>query len=79
MLNGVRVLDVGGWGVGPIACCLLGALGADVIRFEPPKLDGLYHVGTMQGGAGTTYISAHFNERNIIIDLKKDEGPGARP
>ena len=73
MLNGVRVLDVGGWGVGPIACCLLGALGADVIRFEPPKLDGLYHVGTMQGGAGTAYITAHFNERNIILDLKKDE------
>lgn len=73
MLSGVRVLDVGGWGVGPIACCLLGTLGADVIRFEPPKLDGLYHVGTMQGQAGTTYISAHFNERNIIIDLKKEE------
>jgi crotonobetainyl-CoA:carnitine CoA-transferase CaiB-like acyl-CoA transferase len=73
MLNGVRVLDVGGWGVGPIACCLLGTLGADVIRFEPPKYDGLYHVGTMQGGAGTTYISAHFNERNIILDLKKEE------
>jgi CoA:oxalate CoA-transferase len=73
MLSDVRVLDVGGWGVGPIACCLLGTLGADVIRFEPPKYDGLYHVGTMQSGAGTTYISAHFNERNIIIDLKKEE------
>ncbi len=36
-------------------------------------MDGLYHVGTMQSGAGTTYISAHFNERNIIIDLKKEE------
>ncbi|MFA5400489.1 MAG: CoA transferase [Dehalococcoidia bacterium] len=73
MLNGIRVLDVGGWGVGPIACCLLGSLGADVIRFEPPKYDGLYHVGTMLSGAGTTYISAHFNERNIIIDLKKED------
>jgi crotonobetainyl-CoA:carnitine CoA-transferase CaiB-like acyl-CoA transferase len=73
MLSGIRILDVGGWGVGPIACCLLGTLGADVIRFEPPKYDGLYHVGTMQSGAGTTYISAHFNERNIIIDLKKEE------
>lgn len=73
MFNGVRVLDAGGWGVGPIACCLLGALGADVIRFEPPKLDGLYHAGTMQGGAGTAYITAHFNERNIILDLKKEE------
>lgn len=73
MLSGIRVLDVGGWGVGPIACCLLGALGADVIRFEPPKLDGLYHAGTMQSSAGTAYITAHFNERSIIIDLKKEE------
>ncbi len=73
MLSGVRVLDVGAWGVGPIACCLLGCLGADVIRFEPPKYDGLYHAGTMLKGAGTTYISGHFNKRNIIIDLKKEE------
>jgi crotonobetainyl-CoA:carnitine CoA-transferase CaiB-like acyl-CoA transferase len=28
----------------------------------------------MLSGAGTTYISAHFNERNIIIDLKTEEG-----
>jgi crotonobetainyl-CoA:carnitine CoA-transferase CaiB-like acyl-CoA transferase len=73
MLNGVRVLDVGGWGVGPVACNLLGCLGADVIRFEPPKMDGLYHTGTKQGGVGTAYITSHFNKRNIVLDLKKDE------
>jgi len=74
MLSNIRVLDVGGWGVGPIACGVLGAMGADVIRFEPPKLDGLYYVGTLQGGVGTGYICAHPNARNIIIDLKSDEG-----
>lgn len=74
MLKGIRVLDIGGWGVGPIACGFLGSLGADVIRFEPPQLDGPYYFGTLQSGVSTSYIFAHFNARNIIVDLKSEEG-----
>lgn len=74
MLQGVRVLDCGAWGVGPCVCAWLGCLGADVIRLEPPRLDGLYYSGTMQKGAGTMYISSHYNKRNIIVDLKAAEG-----
>jgi len=74
MLKGVRVLDCGAWGVGPCAASFLGCLGADVIRLEPPRLDGLYYRGTMQHGVGTTYIGSQFNKRNIIVDLKTAEG-----
>ncbi len=74
MLNGIRVLDVGGWAAGPVACGFLGSLGADVIRFEPPQIEGPYYFGTLQSGVSTSYIFAHFNARNVIIDLKSDEG-----
>lgn len=70
MLKGIRVLDCGVFGVGPFACSFLGCLGAEVVRIEPPHLDGLMFVGTIQGGAGTGYISSHLNKKNIILDLK---------
>lgn len=74
MLSGIRVLDVGGWGIGPIACQILGYVGADVIRIEPPHLDGVFHVNPKQRGVGTPYIGCHMNKRNIIVDLKTNEG-----
>ena len=37
-LDGVRVLDFGRFVAGPFCACLLGDLGADVIRIE--KVDG---------------------------------------
>lgn len=74
MLNGIKVIDCGVFGVGPAAAGILGCLGAEVTRIEPPHLDGLMFVGTIQGGAGTGYISSHFNKRNIMLDLKTAEG-----
>lgn len=73
MLEGIRVLDAGAFTIGPAAAGLLGCLGADVIRIEPPHIDGLMFVGTFQQGAGTPYISSHFNKRNIILNLREDE------
>ena len=40
-LDGVRVLDMGAFSVGPVACSMMGLLGAEVIRIEPDYGDGL--------------------------------------
>lgn len=73
MLKGLRVVDAGVYLVGPGATALLGSLGADVIRIEPPQLDGLYHFADRQGGVSICYICANFSKRNIILNLKEDK------
>ncbi len=72
-LTGIKVLDVGAFGVGPAACSLLALMGAEAIRIEPPNLDGLIFVGTLVGGYGSTYIGSHFNKKSIIIDLRDEK------
>jgi len=76
MLKGIRVLDSGAFTIGPAAAAILGGLGAVVIRIEPPHIDGLMHVGTFQKGAGTGYISSHFNKRNIVLNMREPDGLG---
>jgi CoA:oxalate CoA-transferase len=73
-LEGIKVLDVGAFTVGPAACSLLGMMGAQAIRVEPPNLDGLVFVGTIAGGTGTSYISSHYNKKSIILDLRSPLG-----
>lgn len=72
-LEGIRVLDMGAFGVGPQACGLLGILGAEVIRIEPDYGDGLMRVNPLINGMGTTYIIAHHNSKNIVLGLKDNE------
>ena len=74
LLNGIKVLDLGIFGVGPIACSFLGNLGADVIRIERPGLDNTYYVAPQKQGASVIYIIIQANKRNILLDLKTDTG-----
>jgi crotonobetainyl-CoA:carnitine CoA-transferase CaiB-like acyl-CoA transferase len=73
-LQGVRVLDLGIFGVGPFSCSFLGRLGADVIRVERPGIDNTFYVYPQQQGASTIYIVINANKRSIILDLKTEEG-----
>ncbi|MFC1929895.1 CaiB/BaiF CoA transferase family protein [Chloroflexota bacterium] len=70
-LDGIRVLDMGAFSVGPQACGLLGLLGAEVIRIEPDYGDGLMRVAPFIDGMGTTYLVSHNNSKSIVLDLKK--------
>jgi crotonobetainyl-CoA:carnitine CoA-transferase CaiB-like acyl-CoA transferase len=73
-LAGIKILDAGAFTVGPAACSLLGLMGAEAIRIEPPNLDGLLFVGTIAGGIGTSYISSHYNKKSIMVDLRSPLG-----
>ncbi|GEM_PF-107548 len=73
-LEGTRVLDFGAYVLGPMSASMLGLLGADVIRIEPPGGDLTMRVGTLTGGMGTVYINSHFNKRSIVLDLSVPEG-----
>jgi formyl-CoA transferase len=73
-LTGLRVLDLSIMAAGPWTGALLGELGAEVIKVEPPAGDGTRWVQPLQHGMGTNYISMNVNKRGTILDLKDPAG-----
>jgi crotonobetainyl-CoA:carnitine CoA-transferase CaiB-like acyl-CoA transferase len=73
-LAGLRVLDLSSVVSGPLCTQILGDLGADVVKVEPPSGE----TGRVLGGAhraGMTGFFAMFNrnKRGIVLDLKRPE------
>jgi crotonobetainyl-CoA:carnitine CoA-transferase CaiB-like acyl-CoA transferase len=66
-LNGVRVVDFGQYLAGPFGPMLLADLGADVIKVEPTRGDGMRPV------VGP-FMGCQRGKRDIAIDLKQPEG-----
>lgn len=73
VLDGIRVFDLTLAAVGPWSTKLLGQLGADVIHVEGPKPELAHHIPPEINGTGVLYISANYNKRNIVLDLKHDD------
>jgi crotonobetainyl-CoA:carnitine CoA-transferase CaiB-like acyl-CoA transferase len=71
-LNGLRVVDVSIMAAGPWIGSLLGELGADVIKIEPPAGDGTRWVEPLQHGMGTNYLCLNVNKRGIVLDFKNE-------
>ena len=72
-LEGLRVIDVSIMAAGPWIGALLGQLGAEVIKIEPPAGDGTRWVEPLQHGMGTNYMCLNVNKQDIVLDLKKPE------
>ena len=66
-LAGIRVLDFSVLLPGPFATSILGDLGADIIKVEPPAGDFARNMPE------ALFRVANRNKRNIAIDLKRDE------
>lgn len=75
-LAGLRVLDVSIMAAGPWTGALLGMLGAEVIKVEPPTGDGTRWALPTQSGMGTNFIAMNVNKKDITLDLKTDSGRG---
>ena len=71
-LVGLRVLDVSTFLAGPYAATLLGDLGADVIKIEPPQGDESRHLGAERGGERAPFISVNRNKRGMALDLETE-------
>lgn len=74
-LEGIRVIDVSQVMAGPFACMLLGDLGADVIKVEPPTGDQTRSsMGfKLKGEDSLGFINLNRNKRSIVLDLKSEE------
>jgi crotonobetainyl-CoA:carnitine CoA-transferase CaiB-like acyl-CoA transferase len=69
-LTGLKVVDVSIMAAGPWTGALLGMLGAEVIKVEPPDGDGTRWVEPTQHGMGTNFMSMNVNKKDIVLDLK---------
>jgi len=74
-LTGIRVLDLSRVLAGPYCTMVLGDLGADVIKVEPPEGDETRGWGPpFAEGESAYYLCVNRNKRGIVINLKTDEG-----
>jgi crotonobetainyl-CoA:carnitine CoA-transferase CaiB-like acyl-CoA transferase len=77
MLDGIKVLSLNHFLLGPLAAQILGDLGADVVMVEP--VGGSFSRNWAGGDiwvdkTSVFYLCAHRNKRSIVVDLKSDQG-----
>ena len=70
-LDGVTVVDASSFLTGPFAAMMLGDLGADVIKVEPPGGDPYRRLGQQRRGHGIPFLNANRNKRGVVLDLKQ--------
>ncbi|MGC4252075.1 MAG: CoA transferase [Sphingobium sp.] len=74
-LAGIRVLDVSQVMAGPFCCMLLGDMGADVIKVEPPKVGDSSRRSMgfrLKGDDSPGFLALNRNKRSIALDLKDE-------
>lgn len=74
-LAGIRVADMTMNVLGPYGSQLLGDMGADIVKIEPPEGDTLRGIGPCRNeGMGPYFLNLNRNKRSIALDLKKPDG-----
>jgi crotonobetainyl-CoA:carnitine CoA-transferase CaiB-like acyl-CoA transferase len=74
-LAGLRVLELGNFIAGPFAGQLLGDLGADVVKVEPPgDGDPMRRWGACVDGRSLWWPAIARNKRSVAIDLRDERG-----
>src|SRR5580765_4621522 len=73
-LDGIRVIDLTQVMAGPYCCMLLGDMGADVIKVEPPGGEASRHVAfEIAPGVSGPFLAVNRNKRGLTLDLKRPE------
>ncbi len=72
---GITVLDFSTVISGPMCTMILGDLGADVIKVEPPRGDSTRMMGPpFKGELSAMFAQFNRNKRSIVVDLKSSDG-----
>ncbi len=78
-LEGVKIVEMTSVVLGPYACQMLGDLGADIIKIEPPGGDTNRNLGPYRNHAdmSSLFMNCNRNKRSIVLDLKSTRGKEA--
>ena len=68
-LDGLRVLDLASLFPAPLLAAMMGDMGADVIKVEPPSGDPLRGLGVKQDGKSLTWAAVGRNKRAVTLNL----------
>ena len=69
-LQGTRVLDFSQGIAGPHGACLLGEMGAEVLKIEPPEGDWLRVLGARREKSSVLYATFNRGKRGLMLNLK---------
>ncbi|GGF40316.1 CoA transferase [Marmoricola endophyticus] len=74
-LAGVKVVELASVVMAPYAAELLGDLGAEVVKVEPPTGElARQYPGGRTPGMGPLFMNSNMNKRSVVCDLKSDGG-----
>lgn len=77
-LAGIKVLEFANFIAGPFCGMLLGDMGADVIKIEPPDTGDMSRASPpLVDGESATFESLNRNKRSLALDLKRPEARAA--
>lgn len=69
---GVRVVEIGQYTTAPLVARQLAALGAEVIKLEPPGGEGSRNWPPHQGEQGFFFTFSNSDKRSVVLDLRSD-------
>lgn len=74
-LTGVKVVELGSAVAGPLCGALLGDMGADVVKLEPPgRGDDARRWGNQVKGESPYFLQYNRNKRSITLDIRTRKG-----
>ena len=77
-LDGIRVLELGNFIAGPFCGMLLGDMGADVVKVEPPRGgDMTRNTPPHVNGESVNFLAINRNKRSVVLDLKRTQARDA--
>lgn len=74
-LHGLRILDLTRVLAGPYSTMLLGDMGAEILKLEPPGIgDETRVIPPHRGGESHYFLAINRNKKSLVVDLKQAAG-----